>query len=264
MKQIALAAALFATSSISVFAADLPFRAPPIATSAYNWSGFYAGVNAGFSGTADAGARYSQPYGSAFVPISQSGLLIGGQAGYNWQSGDTVFGIETDFQYRNANGDGRFFFPTNPPIVGQPFGSDSDDRVNFSSEQNWLGTLRGRVGLTSGPVLYYATGGLAYGDVKHAYGEAIYPGDVINRSASGHATKVGWTVGAGAEMKLWGNWSAGMEYLYVDLGKTTLSAPEQTRPTQFGPFDFPASSASFDNTSHILRIKLNYALNGMN
>lgn len=264
MKSIALATALFAASSISTSAADLPVGSPLIATPVSNWSGFYAGLNAGFGGLADSGAHYSQPYGSPFVPISQSGLLIGGQAGYNWQSGIIVIGIETDIQYRNTSNDSRFLFPNELGLAGQPFGSEADDATRFSSGQKWFGTLRGRVGVTADSVLYYTTGGLAYGEVKHAYSEAIYPGQIINRSISASAAKVGWTVGAGAEAKLWGNWSAGMEYLYVDLGKTTLDMPEQILPTEFGPFPFPASSARFDNTSHIFRAKLNYALNGVN
>jgi outer membrane immunogenic protein len=264
MKRIVLAVALLIGNSVSGSATDLLVNTPSVAVSAYNWSGFYAGLNAGFSGISDSDVRYDQLYNSPRVPISQSGLLIGGQAGFNWQSGITVFGIETDIQYRNASDGRRFLFPTELGIAGQPFGSGADDTTYFNSKQNWLGTLRGRVGLTTGPVLYYATGGLAYGEVKYAYGEAVYPGQIINRSISDSMIKVGWTVGAGVEMKLSRNWSAGMEYLYVDLGKTTLSMPERITATQFGPFLFPASGAMFDNTSHIFRVKLNYALNSMN
>ncbi|KQW22526.1 hypothetical protein ASC80_03855 [Afipia sp. Root123D2] len=57
--------------------------------------------------------HYSQIYGSSFVPISPSGLLIGGQAGYNWQSGMTVFGIEADIQYRKTANGSRLLFPAN-------------------------------------------------------------------------------------------------------------------------------------------------------
>lgn len=262
MKQIVLATALLATGSISAFAADLSIKAPPVATTpVYNWSGFYAGLNAGFSGSTDSGVQYSQPYASPLVPLSSSGLLIGGQAGYNWQSGNTVFGIETDIQYRNASDRSQFVFPGPPGTI---FGSVSGDTTYFRSEQNWFGTLRGRLGLSTGPVLYYATGGLAYGEAKHFYGEGASPYDDINRSVSSRSIKMGWTAGAGAEMKLWGNWSVGMEYLYVDLGKTTLNMPaEAIDIPPFVPTPFPASSASFDNISHIFRVKLNYAFNGV-
>lgn len=264
MKRIALIIALFASDPASALEAGGLVKASPAAEPAYDWSGFYAGLNAGLSATPHSGVHYNQLYNSPFVPISQPGLLIGGQAGYNWQSGIAVFGIETDIQYRNAGNGHPFLFPTEFGILGQPFGSSEDDTTHFNSGQNWLGSLRGRVGLTTGPALFYVTGGLAYGEVKHSYGEAVYPGQTINRSISDSTVKTGWTVGGGVEIKLSRNWSAGMEYTYADLGKTTLSMPEQNANTQFGPFLFAASRASFDNSSHVFRIKLNYALNIMN
>lgn len=258
-KLLLAAAALLAATSMPAITAHA-------AEQAHNWAGAYAGLNAGLSVAPGDSVHYSQFYNSPLVPLSPSSLLIGGQVGHNWQSGNTVFGIEADIQYRNANDRSRFVFPITPGIPPQqPFGAIKGDTAQFSSEQSWFGTLRGRVGLTTGPVLYYATGGLAYGEVKHFYSETLSPPyDSGHRSISGSRTKVGWVVGAGAEMKLWANWSAGMDYLYIDLGKTTLNMPSQDVSTLHGNIFFPASSASFDNTSHIFRIKLNYALNGMN
>lgn len=203
--RIALAIAVLFSGLISAFAADLPIKAPPGPMPAYDWSGSYTGLNAGFSDAFNSGAHYDQPYGSPFVPISPSGLLVGGQAGYNWQSGITVFGIETDIQYRNASDSSQFLFPRDSGVIGQPFGSVEHDTTRFSTNKKWFGTLRGRIGITTGPVLYYATGGLAYGSVRHFYGEGVNSGGDLQRSVSASSTKLGWTVGTGAEMKLRGN-----------------------------------------------------------
>jgi outer membrane immunogenic protein len=98
-----------------------------------NWSGFYAGVNAGYgsSGRTD----YLDPTGG----------FGGGQMGYNWQSGHFVFGLETDFQGAGIS-DSNFF---------------------DKSTMNWFGTVRGRLGYAFDRTLVYATGGFAYGQVEN-------------------------------------------------------------------------------------------------
>jgi outer membrane immunogenic protein len=88
-------------------------------------------------------------------------------------------------------------------------------------KEPWFGTLRGRLGATTGPALFYVTGGLAYGNVVTNVSQN--PGALSAVTASANQIKAGWTVGGGIEAALIGNWSAKVEYLYVDLGSQNLT-----------------------------------------
>ena len=182
------AAALFAAPCAS--AADLSlaplYKAPPTeVTQAYNWTGFYFGVNGG--GGWGHSFWSAQPTG-----VGLSGGLVGGTAGYNWQVGKVVLGLEGDIDWSGLQGT-RASTPC-------PLGCTTSD--------TWLSTVRGRVGYTFDRFMPYITGGLAAGDIR-----AATPG-----FAGGTATNAGWTVGAGLEVALPGNWTAKAEYLRVDLG----------------------------------------------
>ena len=171
-------------------AADLSvaplYKAPPAqVTQAYNWTGFYLGVNGG-------GGWGHSRWDSSSADINLSGGLVGGTAGYNWQFGQAVVGLEGDVDWAHLQG-------TNSSTLC-PNGCSTSD--------SWLSTVRGRAGYAFGGVLPYVTGGLAVGDIQ-----AATPG-----FAGASDTKAGWTVGGGLEIALPGNWSAKAEYLHVDLG----------------------------------------------
>jgi outer membrane immunogenic protein len=169
-------------------AADLPPRpyvkAPAYGPQAYNWSGFYVGVNGGYGfGT------------SSFTDTNNfdiNGGLVGGTVGYNWQVGQGVFGLEGDGDWSDIKG------------------STTTNCPGCETRNDWLATFRGRVGYAFDRVLPYVTGGLAAGDIK-----ATTPGFTGIDS-----DRVGWTVGAGIEFAIAGPWTAKVEYLYVDLGNT--------------------------------------------
>ncbi len=171
-------------------AADLSleplYKAPPAqVTQAYNWTGFYFGANGGGG------------WGHSFWSANATGLgLSGGQAGgtvgYNKQLGSVVFGVEGDIDWSGFNG--------TTSAAGCP---------GCSTNDNWLSTVRGRVGYSVDRFMPYVTGGLAVGDIQ-----AAAPG-----FAGGSTTNAGWTLGAGLEVALPGNWSAKAEYLRVDLGR---------------------------------------------
>ncbi len=171
-------------------AADLSvaplYKPPPTEVSqAYNWTGFYVGANGG-------GGWGRSWWNTNTTGLNLSGGLVGGTAGYNWQIGNAVFGLEGDIDWSGLRGTA-----TTP---GCPNGCSTSD--------TWLSTVRGRAGYAFGRVMPYITGGLAIGDIR-----AATPG-----FAGSSATNTGWTLGAGVEFALPGNWTAKAEYLRVDLG----------------------------------------------
>jgi len=185
MKRVLFAASLAALSVAAGAAAAADFPRGPVPyysapmSSLYNWTGAYAGVNLGYQ------------WGTVTnTPGSPSGIMGGGQIGYNWQSGQFVFGGETDLQASSA----------------------SDTFAPYKFSNPWFGTLRARVGVAFNNVLLYATGGLAYGDLK---------GEFLGLTET--KTEFGWTGGIGAEYGFLPNWSVKAEYLYMDLGSRAFS-----------------------------------------
>ena len=131
-----------------------------------------------------------------------SGFVGGVQAGYNWQpSPSFVFGVEGDIQ---ATGADETFAPW-----------------KFSNP--WFGTLRGRAGYAFSNILVYGTAGLAFGELR---------GETFGLSES-HAT-AGWTAGVGAEFGFAPNWTARIEYLYVDLSDSRFTITGLPNGYQFG------------------------------
>jgi len=193
-----LAAALGALAliaSVPASAADLPARGmpykAPMYAPMYNWSGFYLGVNGG-------GAFGNSDWNALGVSNSPGGGMIGVTAGYNWQGMGSpwVFGLEGD--------------------VDASFVDDSTTcgATTCKTKNEWFGTVRGRVGYAWDRFMPYFTGGVAFGDVKaHRVG-----------FGTSSDTNAGWTVGAGIEGVIAGNWTAKVEYLYADLGDTTCPA----------------------------------------
>ncbi len=173
----------------SANAADLSvapiYKAPPapVIIPAYNWSGFYLGVNGG----GDWGRSRWDSTGN----FNLSGGLVGGTAGYNFQTGHAVFGLEGDVDWTNLKGS-----------------TTTNCAAGCSTSSHWLSTVRGRAGYAFDRIMPYVTGGLAVGDIR-----ATTPG-----FAGTTQTNAGWTVGGGLEFALTNNWTAKAEYLHVDLG----------------------------------------------
>ena len=191
MKRVFFALASMAALMGTAAAADLPPRpAPqpyykaPVAMQVYNWTGFYIGINGG------GGFGRSQWDSTGSFDIS--GGLVGGTVGYNYQFGQGVVGLEGDIDWADING-------TTNTFCG--FGCKTSD--------HWLSTVRGRLGYAADRFMPFVTGGAAFGDIR-----ASTPGFV-----GANQTNAGWTVGAGLEFAIAGNWTAKAEYLYVNLGK---------------------------------------------
>jgi outer membrane immunogenic protein len=177
------AAALAALGSMTAQAADLNYerRAPYTVSqplNGYSWAGPYLGGTLGYEwGTV------------ANNPSKPSGLAGGLTVGYNWQNGPWVFGAEGDINLTGAN----------------------DTFAPWKFSNPWFGTIRGRAGYAFNNILFYGTGGLAFGSLR---------AETFGLSES-HTT-VGWTLGLGTEFGLAQNWTAKIEYLYVDLDSSNF------------------------------------------
>ena len=184
MKKILLSSVALLGLATGALAADLPSRraapAPIIAAvPVFTWTGFYVGVNAGYGWNANDSITVG---GVRFDLDDEGGFVGGAQAGYNYQIGSFVVGLEGDIQYADFGGDDRFDFDGDGIL---------DDDFNTS---DWFGTVRARAGVAFDRALIYATGGFAFAD---------------------NAT--GWTVGGGLEYAFTNNLSAKIEGLYVNL-----------------------------------------------
>jgi outer membrane immunogenic protein len=136
-----------------------------------------------------------------------SGLVAGVHGGYNWQRDWFVFGLESDLQ----NGP----FGTMSAATAAP-----PMTANTQAGVDWYGTFRGRLGFTTGPVLLYATGGLAYGDVNMTSGMTM---PLLSLSSQTFAMRAGWVAGAGIEYMVKLNLIFNLAYQHVDLGSASLS-----------------------------------------
>ena len=254
---LAAAAGLIATPA---FAADMAVKTPPPGPApVYYWTGWYAGVNVGWSfGNVKTDFNVTPitvgaPTAFATVPGFASsntehpnGFIGGGQIGYNWQfSPILVVGLEADFQGSAERDSNNFSTPFNASVpVITPNGPNccvtatGTAVANYTTKIDWFGMVRGRIGYLwwNGAILSYVTGGLAYGKVD-LEGTNTISGQVgLNTfsvtQAIGHSqVNTGWTVGIGTEGRLFNsNWTWKVEALYMDLGHIddTDAAPPAT------------------------------------
>jgi iron complex outermembrane receptor protein len=237
------------------------FKAP--IRSAWTWAGFYVGGTIGYGwGKSTTDTAFSDPVsaGQLFATNESrklDGAIGGAQGGYNWVAGNILAGVEADLNYSGQRARMRAGCPgevCNPALVGIV----GDPSVLAISEQGqkleWFATLRGRLGATVTPgALAYVTGGLAVGEVMTAGTVFGFDGDgnPVNTIVSSHNTKAGWTIGGGIEASLAGNWTAKIEYLYLDLGSVS------TAPT---PAPNATVAVAFNSrvTDNIVRLGVNY------
>jgi outer membrane immunogenic protein len=188
MKRFGLAGVSLLALATVAAAADLPRRSfpgpAPNYIPVYNWTGFYIGINGG--------GAWGDSTWDSIGTFDVAGFLVGGTAGYNWQAGQFVFGLEGDYAWTGIDGT-----------------SSAACATGCKTSNSWLATVRGRIGYAYDRFLPYITGGLALGDIK-----ANQPGFV-----GAHDFNAGWTLGGGFEFVNAGTWSAKAEYLYIDLGK---------------------------------------------
>lgn len=291
------AAALFGLifiSATSALAADMPLKAKaPAIDPAFNWTGFYVGLNVGYGwGRTSAGPATPGDSATDFllndlfefggVPFAdtfnRSGIVGGGQAGYNYQSGKFVGGIEVDFQSADIAGRSSKSYFLNPPNFGNAF------RFALNSERTleWFGTIRGRLGFLAMPrLLLYGTGGFAYGstssndnvslvvpNASHSLGllgasfscsTTATPPPTVCYAGSDRKTVTGWVAGFGAEYAVARNWTIKAEYLHIDLGGQTVRMVSPSPPSS--PNVFMNYTLNHD-ISDVVRLGVNYRFDG--
>jgi outer membrane immunogenic protein len=286
MKRFLLAGAAFGALVGPAVGADVlepVYRAP-----AFAWTGFYAGVNVGYtfnslnSETASINTS-AFPLGSgphlanaitrlanSTVPITNDGFIGGAQVGYDWQfawfATSLVAGVEADIE--GVSGKGSSAFASSVPVAG--FANTVNQAAAVSSSIDYLGTLRGRLGILVGflgtTVLYYTTGGLAYGGVsanttvtQNLTGLSPLTPPTWTGSGAYSGTRLGWTAGLGAEWLFFSNWSTTLEYLHYDLGSSTYAmSPLVSNAGVVRPFTVNTLSATTAFSGEILRAGVNY------
>jgi outer membrane immunogenic protein len=180
---VGAAALLVMVAGGSAAAADLPhpsYYTAPAPLSAYSWTGPYLGGNLGY----EWGATSNNP-------TRPSGFAGGVEGGYNWQSGQFVFGGEADIQLSGA----------------------TDTFAPWKFSNPWFGTVRARAGYAVSNLLIYGTAGLAFGELQ---------AETFGLVTETHIN-AGWTAGAGVEAAFAANWSAKIEYLFVDLASNNYA-----------------------------------------
>jgi outer membrane immunogenic protein len=197
-RALTLAIGLLSLATLPALAADLPARyptkAPAMVTPVWNWTGFYIGVNGGYGW---ARSEHVDALGVTSGTFRQQGGLIGGTIGYNWQSGPAVFGLEADLDWARIDG-------STPCGLGN----------NCFTQMRSFGTVRGRLGYAAGTWMPYITGGLAVADIRA--GQDLFP------AATTDQWRAGWTIGGGLEVLFAPGWSAKVEYLYADFGRSAV------------------------------------------
>jgi outer membrane immunogenic protein len=192
MNRILLASVAAISLATGAAAADLPRYGAPapgyVGAPLYLWTGFYAGLNAGY------GWGSSNWDGVPTGDFDASGPVVGGQIGFNYQYRQAVFGVEGDLNWSDIKG------ATTVPGCTPAF--------PCATANDWLSTVRGRVGYAFDRLMPYATAGAAFGNVK-----ATSPGFVGTDT-----TQTGWSAGVGLEVGIVGNVTAKAEFLHVDLG----------------------------------------------
>jgi outer membrane immunogenic protein len=257
MKQIGLAiTALVAVSGVAV-AADMPVRvASParIACAAQWWQGGYVGLNGG----AVYHSAYRQDQGATVVPggagqgniLNTFGGAVGAQAGYNWTSCNTFWGVEVDYDWTSNS-----HFRNTSPVAG------ALSTGGIKAELHGVATARTRAGVILDKLMMYVTGGVAALDTKTAYSQTfagippfIGPGTT---AATVDGWRFGWVAGVGAEWAWTDRISFKSEVLYIG----TPDKEYRLTPVATGSLA-PAGTAVFNHHDSVVisRVGLNWKL----
>src|SRR5260221_553318 len=189
-------------------------QAPPRFAPAFNWNGFYAGVNLGGAWASDTVVQSNLAGPFSNTKVTSSGVVGGGQLGFNWVAmPNWLLGIEADVSAADLNGTATY-----------------NNRAQFNEKVDAFGTVRGRLGYVANNWLFYGTGGFAWSDdtFTRTQVSAVATSPPLGDVRTNSSTHTGWAAGGGIEYGFARNWTARVEYLHLDLSDQTFSL---LRPT---------------------------------
>jgi outer membrane immunogenic protein len=240
-----ISASALLVGTIAANAADLRVKAPPrpVAPPPFSWSGFYIGGNLG--GAWSHGTWTDSLFLLNFDGGNNNGVFIGGgQVGFNYQVSNLVFGVEGDFDWAANN--------NNATSVITPVGT-----LQVTSNNRWISTLAGRLGVAFDRVLLYAKGGGGWvGADSFTVTNLTTPATF---TGGGSTTLSGWVVGGGLEWAFADNWSARVEYDYLGLNSRTIFIPAGSLVLAGGGPD--TFTTSGNRNVQMLTVGLNYRFN---
>lgn len=208
LKLVSAAVAALAIGTVGAQGADLsarmPVKAAPFVPT-FSWTGAYVGAHLGY-GWSDQTYTY-EPVPAWSLKSKADGVLGGAQFGYNYQAGTWVLGAEVDFSWTGIKATEVDSFPA---YLG--------DR--YESKIDWTSTVTGRIGYAFDRSLLYVKGGAAFAHTKLDYQRAA------GNSGDASRTSSGWTIGGGLEYAFAPNWSARVEYNYMDFGNHNVRVTE--------------------------------------
>ena len=246
------------------------YKAPPATPPPpFIWTGFYGGGHAGAGWTGSGDVTFSASGLGDINPItlrsgSAVGFVGGGQAGYVWQfTPSWVLGVEGDISWTDigssdtapitgtipgANpapiaggtkgGKHHGYYPPDcdppappaPPAAPAAVPLPAGSNLSTSRDLNWLASMRGRLGYSWHRMLFYVTGGVAWGNFSYAATASF----VANASTSFSDTKTGWVIGGGAEWAFAPRWSLRAEYLHYEFDGISRTVPIAGSTVNFG------------------------------
>jgi outer membrane immunogenic protein len=276
----AVAGSAFFGSVVTGYAADLPVKAPPLMVApAFSWTGPYIGAHIGGGQSRTGGDNSFDPLFPGFIVLpptaaiptvfpgqlsgiggggNKSGIIGGGQIGYNWQVKQFVFGAEADIDATGLRGStasaSRSFGP--PVLLGTV--TQTVD-INYGAI-DWMASFRARFGFAADRALFYATGGAALAQfggstttVTNGAGIST-PAGTFTAANGGSSTRWGWTIGGGIEWAFHKNWSLAGEYRHTDFGSRSVTV---SIPDGFGAL-FATRTISSKLTIDQLTARLNF------
>lgn len=192
MRRLTLASACFLVTAASpVLAADVT-AGPSMTSPGFDWTGYYAGLQAGYGwGQADINGTSGPPFSTSSDP---AGGFVGGYVGGLWQFNQAVLGAEAELNYASIGGS-----------------SSLGGGNSFGSDVRWFGSVDAKAGFAMDRVLIYGVGGLAFAGIETSQ-------QAGSTAFSETRSKAGWTVGAGIDYALTDQFVVGAQYRYYDFG----------------------------------------------
>ncbi|AMN43657.1 outer membrane protein [Rhodoplanes sp. Z2-YC6860] len=211
MNRLAISAMTFLAATFAAQAADLPpaptYKEPAVLLPTFTWTGLYLGGELGWMQTDPKFTPGAVVPGAAFVASSlpvgdKQGLSYGFLAGYNYQIGQFVVGVEGDF-------------------TGWTVGTMRSTAITgdfITAQSRWGGAIRGRLGYAADHALFYLAGGAALASTKIAATTTGY-------SIGGDDTRWGWTIGGGVDYAFTDHWFTGLAYRYTQYDSKIFAYP---------------------------------------